>query len=42
LAVAVHRSVFGGRHPAFITTAPNSLISTSSNGSFVNSTKFLE
>jgi hypothetical protein len=33
---------FGGRHPVFIATAPNTLISTSSNGSFVNSTKFLE
>jgi hypothetical protein len=42
LAVAVRGSVFGGRHPVFIATAPNTLISTSSNGSFVNSTKFLE
>src|SRR5215471_7396879 len=42
LSAAVRRSVFGGRQRDFIPTAPNSLISTSSNGSFVNSTKFLE
>jgi hypothetical protein len=42
LSVAVRRSVFGGRQRDFIRTTPNSLISTSSNDPFVNSTKFLE
>src|SRR5262249_48328470 len=40
LSVAVRRSVFGDRQPAFVATAPHSLISTSSTGSFANSPKF--
>jgi hypothetical protein len=42
---AVRTSLFGGRHLDFIAIAPKqetSLVSTSSNRSFVDSTKFLE